>query len=163
MTEPTRLPAIIEPTEWLPSEYHDEWVPPTRQHPTSWLVQLSSGQWAIEDAEPVDGIDPAWVLDEGDVVNFDYRIDLAEGDLVVSYDDDGELHWHTTFDANVTAPAGTSLSVWSFDKHELWPNLHEAAVDLRNGTHPVQVYAWSYPSLAFRFTNGRFEPVRTDA
>lgn len=154
---------MTKPTEWLPSNYQDEMVPPTRKHPTAWLVQLPSGQWAIDDAEPEPGNDPTWLLTEGDVVNFDYRVDLAEGDLVVSYDDDGEPQWHTTFDASVAAPAGTSLSVWSFDSHELFADLQEAVQELGAGTHSVQVYAWSYPSLAFRFTEGRLEPVRADA
>ena len=154
---------MTEPTEWLPSAYQDEVVPHTRESPTAWLVQTASGAWAIEDGEPVQGTDPTWVLVEGEVVEFDYRVDLASGEITITLDEGGERHWTTTFDANVAAPPGTSLTVWGYSEIEMWPSLQEAAFDLDEGTHKIAVYAWSYPSIKFRFTEGRFERVRVDA
>lgn len=151
-------------SEWLPREYQDEVVPETRPSPSAWLVKTSTGAWAIDDGDPVEGVDAGWTLTEGEVVLFDYRIDLAKGDLIVEHDEDGSRTWHTTFDSSITAPAGTHLIVWAYDVGgDMWSDLDEAASDLGAGKHAVAVYAWSDPSLAYRFTAGRLEPVRQDA
>lgn len=149
---------MTDPRRWLPTAYMDEIVPPLRDTPADWVMTTPAGAYALVSDEPF-GVDdePGRKLTDGEIILFDYCINLAGGTLTVTWDDDDEITWQTDFDATVTAPPGTDITVMIQCK--TYDSLHGAARELGHGAYNATVYAWSSASTPYRFTAGQLVPL----
>lgn len=149
---------IPEGAEWMPAAYMDEIVPPGRASPSGWIVPRATGGWALASGWD-DGDDRDLI--EGEVVEFHAQIAIADPTLTIAFDGDGGRIWHCDPPGPFTAPPGFELSIW--DGAGIWASVEDAAYELSDREHELHVYAWTTTAMPYRFTEGRFEPVREDA
>jgi hypothetical protein len=144
--------------KWMPASWMDETVPPARATPSDWIVRQADGGWAL--ASGWDDDDDRTIV-EGEIVEFHAVIELASATLAIDDDENDGRTWFSNPPGPFIAPPGFEIS--AYDGESVWGSLEDAAQELDEGTYDMEVYAWTSAARKFRFTDGRFEPVRQDA
>lgn len=143
---------------WLPSKYQDEVIPPPLESPDAWVITLPDGTHAIAPID--DGIDRnAWVLSEGEVVEFDWMENLGGDEIVIT--DDGS--WELAV-GEPTTPEGAYLCVLGDgDIDTLSESVEQFArnhIDINGegGSYSLSFYCWSKQSTRCVFRAGALHP-----
>jgi hypothetical protein len=142
--------------KWIPTEYQDEVIPPPRDTPDAWLRRATDGTWLLAPSEDLGFVR---VLVDGDIVEFDWTVNLGSSEFVVRSDGP----WHIDPPAP-EPPDGCTLQLMEAGDPESMEfsveNFARNWLDRdRSPTSTTVVfYAWSNAPVAFVFNKGAFHP-----
>jgi hypothetical protein len=148
---------------WIPTDYSDEIIYHTTDHPSEWLIPRGSGH-VLGDEHGEEPHDDVPLLKDGDIISFDRRTQHGTGTLTVHHlpdedeDDSGWSRW--TIDPPMpAAPSGADMHLCLADDPEIYGvEPGEVADELDPGTYTVRFYAWV--SVPFRYDAKAGELVR---
>ncbi|WP_337996190.1 hypothetical protein [Oleispirillum naphthae] len=138
--------------KWVPTDYIDEVTPPGRATPDDWIVE-GAGLGGFDET------DPPMPLNEGEIVLFDWVVDLGRATVLI--EEDGT--YDCTVPIPVPPPGGTFHVFIPFDPDTMALDMDTfvAATFAADGPggYDVSFYSWSAESLPFEFRDGRFIQV----
>jgi hypothetical protein len=139
---------------WLPARYQDEVIPPPRESPSAWVITLPGDAYAIAPIEDGCDRDP-WILREGDVIEFDWTVDLGDGQLAIAADGS----WELDIGEAPQPPEGAHLCVLAGGEIDSLSDSVETLVEGLagdDGVFDIDFYAWSKAPQHFVFRGGAF-------
>jgi hypothetical protein len=139
---------------FLPDDYMDEIVPPTRQSPDAWVTRLDDGAYALDADSDMSG---PTLLSEGQIVKFCRLTNYGNAILTIGEDA------HTV---EPPMPAEAENVMVLFDPDTLSPGVRELVENLRESPHDLSesfeliYYTWSTgEDYRFDQASGKFTAI----
>lgn len=155
--------------KWMPHDYQDEVVPPSRPTPSDWIIKLDDGAPALAFGDFCGSDDrPGRALKDGDIVQFDWVESYGTRELTFHESADG---WTWELDGSEPdASIGGEMMVAEVGNWEtMMPSLDEFASTYADSgvsdgeTITITFYAWSNDPTPFLFRGGAFHAVAEQA